>query len=408
MATAQRRASAAEQHAITLACAWLAAVNARAPLLALGPLLPLVIRDLHLSFTVAGLLSGVPLLLMGAMGLPGGWLTDRFGARQLMIVGLSAITLAGLIRTVAVNEAVMLVGTVVLGLAIGTLQPGLPRVARDTLPERTRLASAIYFNGLVVGGAAGVILTPFLVDVVGGWRGVMLVWAIFGAVSTVSWFAVRPTHPSALHHDRPRLSDITEALKLPGMAALTVAMGTQSAIYYSFTSWVPTYLVGRGWDLASAALPVAAFPVTSLIASAFAAPLESRFGRRAVIGGSGVLIALGLVAFLIWPDQTVVLCAVAAGFGTTFAFSVCMAAPAVLAPSHRVGITAGVLLALGYAESAIGPTAMGRLRDSFGSYEAGWLLVLGMALVLVATSFGIPARSSAAHLEVLEVSKSGQ
>ena len=65
------------RQAFTLACAWMAALNARAPLLAMGPLLPLVIHDLALSFTIAGLLSGLPLLLMGAMGLPGGWLTDR-------------------------------------------------------------------------------------------------------------------------------------------------------------------------------------------------------------------------------------------------------------------------------------------------------------------------------------------
>jgi cyanate permease len=43
--------------AATLACAWLAAVNARAPLLTLGPLQPLIIPDLHLSFTVAGVVE---------------------------------------------------------------------------------------------------------------------------------------------------------------------------------------------------------------------------------------------------------------------------------------------------------------------------------------------------------------
>jgi CP family cyanate transporter-like MFS transporter len=140
---------------LTLACAWLAAVNARAPLLAIGPLLPLVIADLHLSFTVAGLLSALPLLLMGAFGLPGGWLTDRVGARQLMVGSLLGVTLAGLVRGLAPNEVVLLVGTLLLGTSVGLLQPALPRVARDTLPLHTRLASAIYFNGLVLGGAAG-------------------------------------------------------------------------------------------------------------------------------------------------------------------------------------------------------------------------------------------------------------
>ncbi|MGI9147590.1 MAG: MFS transporter [Chloroflexota bacterium] len=380
--------------ALTLACAWLAAVNARAPLLALGPLLPVVIPDLHLSFTVAGLLSGLPLLLMGATGLPGGWLTDRFGARRLMIWGLGAITLAGVLRALALDGTSLLAGTVLLGLAIGTLQPALPRLARDTLPHRTTLATAIYFNGLVIGGAGGVALTPMLLNALGGWRGVLMFWASLGAVATAGWIALRPARQSAVHRGRLRLADITQALKLPGMAALTLAMGTQSSIFFTFSTWTPTYLVARGWDLPSAALPVAALPLTAIVASTIAAPAEARFGRRAVIAASGAVVAAGLILFLLWPDQTVLLCAITAGLGTTWAFGVCMAAPAALAPAQQVGTTAGVLLALGYAESAVGPVAIGGLRDAFGSYEVGWLLALGLALVLTATAFGIPAKTA--------------
>jgi CP family cyanate transporter-like MFS transporter len=288
---------------------------------------------------------------------------------------------------------VFLVGTIVLGLAVGMLQPALPRVARDTLPQRTTLATAIYFNGLVIGGGAGVALTPIVLGVVGSWRGVFFAWAFVGAIATVGWIALRRARQAEPHQGRLRLSDITEALRLPGMAALTLAMGTQSAIFYTFSSWAPTYLVGRGWDLASAALPVAALPMTSIVASTLAAPVEARFGRRAVIAAAGVIVVAGMSLFLVWPDQTVLLCAIACGLGTTWAFSVCMAAPAALAPAQRVGITAGVLLALGYAESAVGPFALGGLRDAFGSYQVGWLLVLGLALVLIASAFGIPGRA---------------
>ncbi|MCA1644648.1 MAG: MFS transporter [Chloroflexi bacterium] len=383
------------RQAFTLGCAWLAALNARAPLLAIGPLLPLVIGDLGLSFTVAGILSGLPLLLMGATGLPGGWLTDRIGARAVMIWCLAGITVAGVVRALAPSGAVLLAGTVLLGVAIGTLQPALPRVARDTLPHRTPLATAIYFNGLVVGGAAGVALTPLLVDVVGGWRGVLLGWAAVGAVASVGWIALRPARPVQLHKGRLRVQDIRDALTLPGMAALTLAMGTQSAIFYTFSAWAPTYLVSRGWSIAAATLPIASLPLASVVFSAMAGPAEARFGRRAVIAASGGIVALGLTVFIIWPDQTVLLSAIAIGAGTTWAFAVCMAAPAALAPAHRVGITAGVLLALGYGESAIGPAAIGSLRDAFGSYEAGWLLVLGQALMLTLTALGIPGRTRA-------------
>jgi MFS transporter, CP family, cyanate transporter len=376
----------------TLAFAWLAALNARAPLLATGPLLPLIVVDLNLSFTVAGLLSGLPLLLMGAAGLPGGWLTDRLGARHVLIWSLAGVTLAGLSRALAPNDIVLLGGTLLLGIAIGTLQPTLPRIARDTLPRRTTLATAIYFNGLVVGGALGLAFTPLLVGITGSWRGVLVVWAAVGGLTAAGWIALRPTRPVEKHRGRLRFEDIRAAFELPGMAALTLAMGTQSAIFYTFSSWVPTYMVSRGWSLSNATLPVATLPVTSIVAGALAAPAEARFGRRAVVAVSGAAVAMGQLLFLIWPEQTVWLCAIAAGAGTTFIFAVCMAAPAALAPAHRVGITAGVLLALGYGESTIGPVALGGLRDAFGSYEAGWLVVFVLAVVLAATAFGIPGR----------------
>ncbi|HTD79648.1 MAG TPA: MFS transporter, partial [Chloroflexota bacterium] len=268
----------ANRQTFTLAAAWLAALNARAPLLAIGPLLPLVISDLGMSFTVAGLLSGLPLLLMGAFGLPGGWLADRFGARLVMIWCLAGVTFGGIARAFAPNEPWLLMGTVLLGVSIGTLQPALPRTARDTLPHRTPLATAIYFNGLVVGGAAGLALTPLLVDVLGGWRGVLLGWASVGAIATLGWIAVRPARHVELHPGRLRVVDVVQAICLPGMAALSLAMGTQSAIFYTFSSWVPTYLVGRGWSLPSATFPVAMLPVTSIVASTFSTPLEAALG----------------------------------------------------------------------------------------------------------------------------------
>jgi CP family cyanate transporter-like MFS transporter len=384
------------RQALTLGCAWLAAVNTRAPLLAIGPLLPLVMSDLKMSFTLAGLVSGIPLLLMGAFGLPGGWLVDRLGARQIMIGALLGVTAGGVVRGLAPNEPALLGGTVLLGLAIGLVQPALPRVARDTLPLRTSFASAIYFNGLVVGGAAGLALTPWLVGLAGpaGWRGVLVGWAALGAVATVGWLALGESQHTVRHRGRLRFADIAAALQLPGMAALTLAMGTQSAIFYTFGSWTPAFLTSRGWPLGLATLPVATMPAMSILASTIAAPAEARFGRRAMIALSGIVVSVGLAAFVVWPDQSVWLAAITSGLGTTWAFSVCMAAPAALAPANRVGLTAGVLLALGYGEATLGPLALGALRDAFGSYAVGWWLTLGLGLVLTATALGIPRRKS--------------
>ena len=152
-------------------------------------------------------------------------------------------------------------------------------------------------------------------------------------------------------------------------------------------------MVTRGWTLADATLPVATMLILSIVAGALAAPMEARLGRRALVALSGSVVTLGLAAFVAWPDQSVWPAALGAGLGTTWAFSVCMATPAALAPARRVGITAGVLLALGYGEATLGPLALGGLRDAFGSYTVGWLLTLGLSLVLTATALGIPGRA---------------
>jgi cyanate permease len=65
-----------------------------------------------------------------------------------------------------------------------------------------------------------------------------------------------------------------------------------------------------------------------------------------------------------------------------------------LAPARSDGVTAGVLLALGYGEATLGPLALGALRDTFGSYSIGWLLMVALGLLLTATALGVPSRDN--------------
>ena len=55
--------------------------------LAVAPLAPLLLEDLHLSRAQVGLF--LPAIYLGgvAMSLPAGWLTDRFGARLTLAAG---------------------------------------------------------------------------------------------------------------------------------------------------------------------------------------------------------------------------------------------------------------------------------------------------------------------------------
>lgn len=389
--------------ATLLGLLWLAGVNCRAPLFAVAAVLPYLVRDLDLSFTVAGAVTGLPLLMMGLASMPGGWLTDRFGASRTLAGASAVIAVSAAARALAPGAVPLLVATVVLGIGIGIVQPALPRVARETLPSRVGLASAIFFNGLIMGGVGSAAATPWLLAWLGGpaaWRPTLLAWTAVAVLGAVGWGAVAfAQRGRPVTHAAPRLTSLAPlrlSASIPGIPALTLAMGTQSAIFYTYANWLPTYLTGRGWTIEATAAPMAALTAGVMGASVFTAPLARAIGSRAAVGVGGAITVVGFIPFLAAPDAAAWISGLAIGIGTTIAFGIGLAAPAELAPASQVGTVAGFMLGLGYAEATLGPLTIGTLRDLLGSYDIGWWFVLALCVVLTLSALGVPSRRSLA------------
>jgi CP family cyanate transporter-like MFS transporter len=389
-----------------LALAWLAAVNCRAPLFAVGPALTLIIADLGMSLTLAGLLPSLPLLFMGLLGLPGGLLVDRFGPARLLAVGLTLVGVAGLARAAAPSTLVLALLTACMGGAVGIVQPALPRIARDALPQRIGLATAIYSNGFIVGGAVGAALAVPILALVGpwSWRGLFVVWGVIGVVAAFLWWAPsfaehreqrEAPESRASSHAEPSWNWIQNALIEPmrtrGMPAVTIAFSTQSAIYYAATGWLPTYLISRGWTLAETVAPVAGLALIGIPAGLIVTPLVDVIGRRLILAASGVLTVAASLGLLLLPSAAL-LWAILTGIGTSCALQVSLTGPPELAPPDRVGATAGAMLTIGYVGAVIGPFAIGALHDLSGDYAVGLLLLAAIGVVLTVAGLRVPAR----------------
>lgn len=373
------------------------AANARAPLLTVGPLLPLIAGDLGLSATLAGLLTALPLLLMGLLSIPAGLVSDRVGPVPVLVATQLGIALAGGARGLATTEAQLLGVTAVLGLAVGTSQPALAQVAGSARRVGPALASGIYSNGFLVGALAAFALTvPLLLPAAGGsWRTVLMWWGIPGLVLAGAWLAAgRRGVPPHTVPVGPRVT-LVEVLRLPGFALMAGLYGGQSFIFYAVVSWLTVIYVARGWTLEQAAIPLVTVEVAATIAGVGTAALGTREGgpRQALLLGA-VSTALGVAGLLLAPTGAALLWAALIGAGVSAIMLVTLAAPPALAPAGRVGAASGVLLALGLLGSMLGPFLVGALRDATGGFAAGqWLLVLvavamGLGALRVPPSFG--------------------
>src|SRR5262252_6696033 len=115
---------------------WLAGMGLRLTVLAIPPLIPLLHEDLHLSQTGIGLLTGLPALLFAAAAVPGALCIARFGPVRTLVVGLLLTAGASALRGAAPNAVCLYGTTFLMGVGIALMQPTLPRLVRDWVPER--------------------------------------------------------------------------------------------------------------------------------------------------------------------------------------------------------------------------------------------------------------------------------
>jgi CP family cyanate transporter-like MFS transporter len=374
----------------TLAAAWLSAFNCRAPLVAAGPLLPVIMVSLRLSGAVSGLLTGIPLVLMAALSLPGGMLGDRWGPRWVLALAQFGILLFGVVRAAAVSGTELLLATAGLGAAIGLSQPALAQIAQSMGREQAGEATAVYTTGLMIGSLAATALSvPWLLPWLRSWRGVMLAWAVPAALATILWVALGRRGSRQMARDTDAVRGFVGLHRYPGTLALIVTFAAQSVVFYGLVTWLPAYYLSRGWTLAAASGPETFLSLGSLL-GALATPRLLRWGGgiRRPMGGAGAVTALAMAGLLVWPEAGW-LWALLAGGATAVAFSLGLAAPALVAEPHETGRLAGTVMAAGYLATVLGPVAVGGLHDLTRAYTPGFLLLFVAALLIMAGTRGL-------------------
>ncbi|MCA9862435.1 MAG: hypothetical protein KC432_05425, partial [Thermomicrobiales bacterium] len=76
--------------------------------------------------------------------------------------------------------------------------------------------------------------------------------------------------------------------------------------------------------------------------------------------------------------------------GVAGVFGMALVMPADLAPTGHTGRSAGMVLAVGYAGSALGPIAAGLARDLTGSFHASLILLPIVGITMTIAAFATP------------------
>lgn len=332
-------------------------------------------------------------LAMGAGGFIWGTLSDRFGARVVVLSGsiLLACGLALASRAASLLEFQLTYGLLV-GFAMGSFFPPLTAVVTNWFDRHRALAVSLMSMGV---GVAPMTMSPFAswLLTTQDWRSAQLtIAAIAGLVLVPAGFLVRQAPPriagaghSAFGADGGGEMSLGEALRTTPFIVLSLTFFACCAMHSGPIFHTISYAVFCG------VAPMAAVTIYSLegfaglVGRVFFGLLGDRVGaKRALISGL-LLQALAAGAF-VFASQLGDFYSVAAVFG--FAYGGVMPLYAVLARSyfgaHIMGGIIGAAAMVSSLGMALGPLAGGWIFDHFGQYT--WLYIGSFAVGLGATA----------------------
>ena len=355
------------------------------------PALPALHRALRLSYSAAGLLTSLPVLVLALGAIPGAFVVGRLGARGAVALGLALLAAGAALRGSAPLAVSLFAFTIVMATGIAISQPALPTLVQQWFPNHIGRASGVYSNGLLVGEViAAVITLPLLLGRLAlGWQGALAVWSLPAAVCLIAWIMLAPPARRAEAGQIDRwLPDLGS-----GRAwRLGLLMGGASLIYFGMNTWIPDTLATRrqaGLTTASlGALNFMQLPVSAAVAVAG----DALIGRRWPYALAGIASAVGLVGYVLAPASTVPVWAGLLGAASSLVFVMNLGLPPLLASPAQVASLSAFMFAAGYACAFFGPALGGIAWDVSGIWQLA-LTPMGIAcLTIVALGTTLPVR----------------
>ena len=221
--TARRPSSALRQALVPLALAQFICSFA-------GTNMNVMINDMSkdLDTTVQGIQVAITifLLVMAALMIPGGKLTDRWGRKRCFTVGLIVYGIGALLSAVAPGLGILILGNSILeGVGTALLIPPVYILTTLLLPDLTSRARAFGVISAAggVGGASGPLIGGLITAAI-SWRAAFVFQAL--VVAVIVWLARRVHDP--LPPDPTRPFDTGGAI-LSAVGLILVVMGILAA-----------------------------------------------------------------------------------------------------------------------------------------------------------------------------------
>lgn len=381
------RGAATERIFLAYVLLWLSGTAIRIPILAIPPILPYLQNELKMSGTELGLLSGIPMIVLAIIALPGSTIVRSVGALNALMLGLLVTAVGSALRGFTSTTLMLLATTAVMSVGIAIAQPALPMIVRQWLPSRIGFATSIYSTGMVAGCIfpSGMTIPIILPLVHESWRGSLIAWSSAIFVTLILLWALSP------RSDIPADSERTKAFSLAGLDLgiiwrIGLIFGANNCVYFGTNAFIPPLLIEAGQqNLVTSALT--AYNTVQLFGSLAVLALSRRMERRRwPYIGAGICILLNLAWLAFSSGETTVYAAAMLGFFSGITLTTGLMLPPLLSDPSEVAKTSAAMFTISYTIAMIGTVVGGAAWDLFGHPRAAFGVLALCALPFIIVS----------------------
>lgn len=218
-------------------------LNMRPLLTSVGPLLPQLRQASGMSFSVAALLTALPVVTMGGLALAGSWLHQHVSERRSVAISLLLIAVGALMRELYPQSVLLLSSALLGGVGIGIIQAVMPSVIKRRFQQRTPLVMGLWSAALMGGGGLGAAITPWLVQHSETWYQTLAWWALPAVVALFAWWWQSAREVASSHKTT---TTPVRVVFTPRAWTLGVYFGLINGGYASLIAWLPAFYIEIG------------------------------------------------------------------------------------------------------------------------------------------------------------------
>jgi MFS transporter, AAHS family, 3-hydroxyphenylpropionic acid transporter len=345
---------------------------------AMGVAAPQLAPALGLSSEALGIAFSATTFGLALGAIFGGWVSDRIGRKPVLVTSVVAFGVFTLATAFVVDFQTLFMVRLAAGIGFGAAMPNLIAIASE-VSSRGKITTsvAVLFGGLPMGGMSVALLSQY-VPAGDGWRILFYVGGVLPVIvaPVLMWglpetrrlpaAAAREPASGAAESAPPPAGGVLRALFGPGQVAITVSLWLAFILtllqLYVLLNWLPSLVVARGMEDATASTAALMLNVGSIAGAFLVGRMCDAYGPRWPMVGVYALMALSMWALTqVSSFAGIVVVSAAAGFSVVGAqFALYGLAPHFYPPAIR-GAGVGAAVAAGRIGSIIGPTVVGLL-----------------------------------------------